>query len=101
MAPYPSGKGEVCKTFMRRFESARRLKNNSDYGIIIIFNYPAWVAELVDAQDLKSCVLQRACGFESRSRHNMAGSQPEADAPQAQSPALGTDDRHYLTHLLT
>ena len=24
-APYPSGKGEVCKTFMRRFESARRL----------------------------------------------------------------------------
>ena len=25
MAPYPSGKGEVCKTFMRRFESARRL----------------------------------------------------------------------------
>ncbi len=27
MAPYPSGKGEVCKTFMRRFESARRLNN--------------------------------------------------------------------------
>ncbi len=26
MAPYPSGKGEVCKTFMRRFESARRLR---------------------------------------------------------------------------
>ncbi len=25
MASYPSGKGEVCKTFMRRFESARRL----------------------------------------------------------------------------
>ena len=25
MAPYPSGKGEVCKTFMPRFESARRL----------------------------------------------------------------------------
>ena len=25
LAPYPSGKGEVCKTFMRRFESARRL----------------------------------------------------------------------------
>lgn len=25
MAPYPSGKGEVCKTFIRRFESARRL----------------------------------------------------------------------------
>ena len=25
VAPYPSGKGEVCKTFMRRFESARRL----------------------------------------------------------------------------
>ena len=26
-APYPSGKGEVCKTFMRRFESARRLSS--------------------------------------------------------------------------
>ena len=25
-APYPSGKGEVCKTFMQRFESARRLQ---------------------------------------------------------------------------
>src|SRR5262249_22207560 len=25
MAPYPSGKGEVCKTFMQRFESVRRL----------------------------------------------------------------------------
>ena len=26
LAPYPSGKGEVCKTFIRRFESARRLR---------------------------------------------------------------------------
>ena len=25
LAPYPSGKGEVCKTFMHRFESDRRL----------------------------------------------------------------------------
>ena len=31
----------------------------------------AGMAELVDAQDLKSCVLQRACGFESRSRHKI------------------------------
>jgi hypothetical protein len=29
------------------------------------------MAELVDAQDLKSCVLQRAYGFESHSRHNL------------------------------
>src|ERR1051326_4077498 len=28
-APYPSGKGEVCKTFMRRFESVRRLSTHS------------------------------------------------------------------------
>ncbi|MBF8296520.1 MAG: hypothetical protein HW389_3065 [Bacteroidetes bacterium] len=34
-----------------------------------IRNFLAGVAELVDAQDLKSCVLQRACGFESRPRH--------------------------------
>ncbi len=26
-ARYPSGKGEVCKTFMRRFESDPRLQN--------------------------------------------------------------------------
>ena len=25
LAPYPSGKGKVCKTFIRRFESGRRL----------------------------------------------------------------------------
>ena len=25
-APYPSGKGAVCKTAMRRFEPARRLQ---------------------------------------------------------------------------
>ncbi len=25
MAPYPRGKGEVCKTFMHRFDSGRRL----------------------------------------------------------------------------
>ena len=30
MAPYPSGKGEVCKTFMQRFESARRLNKLRD-----------------------------------------------------------------------
>ena len=53
MAPYPSGKGEVCKTIMRRFESARRLK----IGLQRHFHYSncqAGVAELVDAQDLKS-----------------------------------------------
>jgi hypothetical protein len=27
-APYPSGKGAVCKTAMRRFEPARRLQTN-------------------------------------------------------------------------
>jgi hypothetical protein len=26
LAPYPSGKGEVCKTFMHQFESDRRLE---------------------------------------------------------------------------
>ena len=29
MAPYPSGKGEVCKTFMNRFDSDRRLSTKS------------------------------------------------------------------------
>ena len=31
----------------------------------------AEVAELVDAQDLKSCVQQWTCGFDSRLRHYM------------------------------
>ncbi len=30
----------------------------------------AEVAELVDAQDLKSCVQQWTCGFDSRLRHH-------------------------------
>ena len=38
-------KGEVCKTFMRRFESDRRLKKDLFY---------AEVVELVDTRDLKS-----------------------------------------------
>ena len=29
LARYPSGKGEVCKTFMRRFESGPRLKSSN------------------------------------------------------------------------
>jgi hypothetical protein len=28
MARYPSGKGEVCKTFMRRFDSDPRLHSS-------------------------------------------------------------------------
>ena len=44
-ATYPSGKGEVCKTFMHRFESGRRLCSPW---------CAAGVAKLVDAQDLKS-----------------------------------------------
>jgi hypothetical protein len=30
MARYPSGKGEVCKTFMRRFDSDPRLHPSSN-----------------------------------------------------------------------
>lgn len=36
LAAYPSGKGEVCKTFMRRFESGRRL--HSAMKTAILFN---------------------------------------------------------------
>ncbi len=41
LAPYPSGKGEVCKTFMRRSESARRLSGNSKrkQGINLFVNF--------------------------------------------------------------
>ena len=41
LAPYPSGKGEVCKTFIRRFESARRLSQfrNVECGMRIENSY--------------------------------------------------------------
>jgi hypothetical protein len=38
MAPYPSGKGEVCKTFMHRFESDRRLL--VDFGELYLRFFP-------------------------------------------------------------
>lgn len=38
MASYPSGKGEVCKTFMQRFDSARRLyEKDVRAGILSLF----------------------------------------------------------------
>ena len=37
-APYPRGKGEVCKTFMHRFDSGRRLYLHTErsfpYGVM-------------------------------------------------------------------
>ncbi len=33
MARYPSGKGEVCKTFMRRFDSGPRLQLTSSQSL--------------------------------------------------------------------
>jgi hypothetical protein len=44
-------KGEVCKTFIQRFESARRLI--------------AQVVKLVDTRDLKSLGLSCPCRFDS------------------------------------
>jgi hypothetical protein len=37
-APYPSGKGAVCKTAMQRFEPARRLHTNLrlNYWLFIV-----------------------------------------------------------------
>lgn len=42
-------KAKVCKTFIHRFDSDRRLQK--------IYHKHAEVAELVDARDLKSLVL--------------------------------------------
>lgn len=36
----------------------------------LLANRAAEVAELVDAQDLKSCVQQWTCGFDPRLRHH-------------------------------
>ena len=49
-APYPSGKGEVCKTFMRRFESARRLTEDPLNCVAIrtpLFGVSRWWLGLV------------------------------------------------------
>lgn len=43
MASYPSGKGEVCKTFMQRFDSARRLyEKDVRAGILFVIPDPPW-----------------------------------------------------------
>src|SRR5262245_49280400 len=60
-------KGEVCKTFIRRFESARRLHLSGALGGWTDF---AGVAELVDARDLKSRGPKGPCRFESGLRHH-------------------------------
>jgi hypothetical protein len=44
---------------------------------MLVFQDHAGVAELADAQDLKSWVAQAACGFDSRPRHHLH--QPDAD----------------------
>ena len=41
LAPYPSGKGEVCKTFMHQFESDRRLKFSLTDFISVFFKKPS------------------------------------------------------------
>src|SRR5262249_35415744 len=51
MAPYPSGKGEVCKTFMHRFESDRRLlvdllRLNFGFDSLKIAGFSLTVAEI-------------------------------------------------------
>jgi hypothetical protein len=38
-ARYPSGKGEVCKTFMRRFDSDPRLQPFTRKPLLIGFKY--------------------------------------------------------------
>ena len=40
MAPYPSGKGEVCKTFMNRFDSDRRLNRKDRLWPVFSFKAP-------------------------------------------------------------
>lgn len=52
-ALYPSGKGQVCKTFIHRFDSDRRLYLLID---MIFQNKPRWW-NLVDTRDLKSLGL--------------------------------------------
>ncbi len=49
-ARYPSGKGEVCKTFMRRFDSDPRLqffsliKSIFHHGVYFALAMPSWAA---------------------------------------------------------
>ena len=62
---------------------------------LAIRNFFAGVAELVDAQDLKSCEEQSSCGFKSRPRHaptfKLSRSLCERRSPAAllRDPALG------------
>lgn len=45
------------------------------FAFFIMFKFiPAGVAELADAQDLKSCDPKGSCGFDPRPRHHLVDS---------------------------
>ena len=46
-ARYPSGKGEVCKTFMRRFDSDPRLQFFQPLAMTLLITETLTVAEFV------------------------------------------------------
>ena len=58
-ARYPSGKGEVCKTFMRRFDSDPRLQP--------VFAHPRRTSQFVV---LAECVLTNAAAYPICSESN-------------------------------
>ena len=59
VAAQPSGKAEVCKTFIPQFDSGCRLHT-----------FPAGVAEQADATDLKSVGWRQPYRFDSGPRHH-------------------------------
>ncbi len=78
------------------------------------FSTDAGVAELADAQDLKSWVAKAACGFDSRPRHEIFGNssdsgprrtaarpQTSADADYSWRNWSRRDSRHECLQLLT
>ena len=106
LAPYPSGKGEVCKTFMHRFESDRRLLVDTarlTFGFTIFsFQCPSIAAS-------EACPLLYCHTTFPRRRHH--GSQADASGPSSRTAMASTSvsivamrtprGRHLVTTKLT
>ncbi len=80
LALYPSGKGEVCKTFIQRFESARRL----------FFYYPASIkgpgGGIGRHKGLKIPWTFGPCGFNSRPGHHLKYHNPFTNSTRSLTP---------------
>ena len=108
MARYPSGKGEVCKTFIREFDSHPRLQFYQQLAVTIPF--PNWLTEAfgfyIHGVQIEAAVLpigweRRAIEVRNRNTRNCTGWCVEAhDLAVSKLVAFRDKDRDFVRTLL-